>query len=107
MNRPRMVLEPAIQGGTLKLILSCRAQWRLAIPVRTTPVTWVHVILVHNQPEPAVFVLGNVQLLILLRRFTSESLPCYLGHLNEEGLSISMRKIQETRNVQAAPIQET
>lgn len=101
-----MDLKPATEGGTWKLILSCRAQWTWAIPVRTTPVTWAHVILVHDQAEPAVFVLGDAQLFILLRGFTSEALPCYLGHLNEEGLSISMKEIQETRNVQAVPIQE-
>lgn len=78
----------------------------MAILVRTTPVTRAYVILVHNWPEPAVFVLGDLRLSTLLRRFTSEAVPHYLGHLNEEGLSISMRKTQGTRNVQAAPIHE-
>lgn len=71
---------------------------------RATPVSWAHVILVHSQPAPAVFVLSDLQLSTLLRRFTSEAVSCYLGHFNKRP-SISMRKIQKATNVQAAPIQ--
>lgn len=61
--------------------------------------SWAHVILVHSQPELAVFVSSD-----LLRRFTSEAVSCYLGHFNK-GPSISMRKRHKARNVHAAPIQ--
>lgn len=48
-----------------------------------------------DQPEPAVFVLGNLRLVTLLRRLTSKAIVCYLEHINEKDLSISLRKIQE------------
>lgn len=59
------------------------------------------------QPEEAYcLVLSNLQPTTLLRRSTSEVMSDYLGHFSEEGLSISMRKTQQTRKVQVVPIQE-
>lgn len=48
-----------------------------------------------DQPEPAVFVLGNLRLVTLLRRLSSKAIVCYLEHVNEKYLSVSFRKIQE------------
>lgn len=90
--------EASYQKRTWRLLLSCRAQWRWALQGRATPVSWAHVILVHSQRAPAVFVLSDLQLSTLLRRFTSEKVSCYLGCFNK-GPSISMRKIQKATNV--------
>lgn len=40
--------------------------------------------LVHNQPPPAVCVLGNWRLSALLQRFTSEAVTCYLRYMRRD-----------------------
>lgn len=103
-EQARMDLKPAIEGGTWKLILCYRSQWRLVIQVRTTPVSQAHVI-PGSQPPPVVFVLGNWRLFSSAWKVYLWS-SAFLSEVYEKGLSIYMRKILEMRNVQVASIEE-